>query len=829
MQIKNLTSFCFGSKLTSRKPPQRELSVAVRGAFVLRPNEPVPPVDNKLEPMQAEAFLPDDDDRRGESLYPGDFADFKLRGEVFLRGTCHAPGGRPLKECPVRFSVGAWSKTLRVTGQRFWSDGLLQAATEPVPFTSMPISYANAYGGPGYALNPVGKGYGTLELPTVESPGALVRSRNDRPEPAGFGPISSYWPQRSGKVGRAYGGSYRKERAPFYAEDFDWSYFNAAPPDQQLEGYLRGDEEMSFENLHPTVPRFSVRLPALRIRAFVKDDEQRFREVRMVLDTLFADTDDGRLFLTWRGLTPVREEDFRDIETLLIASEPLAEPPLAEAHYQEILEAFEKDPLGMQAAIEDLDPRVRDDARAVLNGEPMPVNAPLEGSSPAQTLAYKMKRALGLSDEEAAQHQAEIEQALAQARPAADPKAQIAGTLAGAAKGGEAAMNVVANVEAAMGGRIPGVDVEAALASALRGGPSPPATPSPAAMRSVLDALKLVRENVTRLKVIAAEKGVPAEGLDQLDAALADDRLRRLTSLPPEPGPGVDCSGQDLRGQDLSGRDLRDANFTKALLSSANLRGAVLTGARMDRTLLDGADLTGSNLDGAVFIDAMMGGVIARAASFQGATLERCMLEKADLREANLDGLSASMVLCKGADLSRARARGAKLFKLVAEGATLEEADFSDARLTECYVLGGKAPRLVMKNAQLTRSSFAGTDLCEASFVMARGEHTIWRGANLDRTDFSVAVLPWAHFDEAKGTQTKLYGANLKEARFSRASLEHADLRKANLFGADFGEAVLTGTRFTGANLYDAKLVGASGKDTDFTDANLTRAQLERA
>ena len=110
------------------------------------------------------------------------------------------------------------------------------------------------------------------------------------------------WAPRAGMVGTAYGAAWRKLRSPFYAEDFDWSHFNAAPRDQQLERYLRGDEEVVFENLHPEAPRFAKRLPGVRVRAFVDDVHGRVREVALHLDTLFADLPAGRLFLTWRGM-----------------------------------------------------------------------------------------------------------------------------------------------------------------------------------------------------------------------------------------------------------------------------------------------------------------------------------------------------------------------------------------------------------------------------------------------------------------------------------------------------------------------------------------------
>src|SRR5262249_31737044 len=156
------------------------------------------------------------------------------------------------------------SKMLRVIGPRVWTEKLLgPAISAPLPFTEMAITYQNAFGGPGYPPNPVGKGYKTQELPTIELAGDVIRSRSDRPEPAVLGPLNPTWPQRAGKIGKAYGGNYRKERAPFYAEDFDWTYFQAAPPDQQLQGYLRGDEELTFQNLHKTIPILKARLPGI--------------------------------------------------------------------------------------------------------------------------------------------------------------------------------------------------------------------------------------------------------------------------------------------------------------------------------------------------------------------------------------------------------------------------------------------------------------------------------------------------------------------------------------------------------------------------------------
>ncbi|MEO5726597.1 MAG: DUF2169 domain-containing protein, partial [Byssovorax sp.] len=397
MLTQNQTPFLFAAKVCSRRPPQPEMTMIVRATFALAPNVPLEPAEEQGA-LTAEVFHEDDEARLGECLYAGDFADFKLNAEVLLKGTCHVPGGRPVVECPVRATVGAWSKTLLVIGPRAWSSRFPGAtASEPSSFTSMPLGYQGSFGGPDFARNPVGRGHGSLSLPIVESPSEPVRSRGDQPAPAGFGPLNPAWPQRRGKLGKAYGKAYREKRAPYYAEDFDWSYFSAAPADQQLSGYLRGDEEVSFHNLHPTAATIEARLPGLRVRAFVKDVEQRFREVYLAIDTLFADLDAGTLTLTWRGVDEVKEQDLSDITTVLIASEPMAERALPEAHYRAQIEAFERDPVGLAAAIPPSLVEAGDLMERERRGE-----APPAVTNPEDPLGSLLERKLGKSG--AAEH-----------------------------------------------------------------------------------------------------------------------------------------------------------------------------------------------------------------------------------------------------------------------------------------------------------------------------------------------------------------------------------------------------------------------------------------
>ncbi len=814
MNVKNLTRFAFGTKATSRRPPQVEMTLVVRGAFALEPGQPLvvagEPGDLLAQgPMGSETYREEDEERAGEALTPNDFADFKLTADVLVRGTCHTPSGKPVSECPVAFRVGDLEKTLRVVGIRAWSDRMGSAeASAPRPFSKMPVDYAHAFGGPGYAKNPAGKGLGP-ELPNVENPREPVRSRKDRPEPAGFGPISPEWPQRKEKRGKDYGSKWKSTRAPFYSEDFDWTYFNAAPPDQRIEGYLRGDEDVRFHNLHPDAPVVATRLPGLRVRAFVKDTAERFREVVMRLDTLFADLDQGRIFLTWRGLDAVASDDLADVTTLLLADEPLAEKPLAQDHYRELLEAFEKDPLGLEAhkpqGLPDADAELAKaraklaelaEAQASLKNGGEPGGDPLSG-----VMAPMLKLMPAEQAKDLAQHIAKGGQGLTRA----------------ASPGGSSAM--------------PDLGAMAKQASALPPLP-PPTSPAPvlppqgqAVLRDMLKTVEQARENLAK-----HGKELPKE----LDAALSGPMQSLLGNSASEgpkvpPGPGADLRERDLSGQDLRGVDLRGADLSRANLSGARLDGVLLSGAKLEKTILNeaslqGADFSGAQLDTTLFIRAN-----AEGALFRDATVDRTVFAEANLTGACFDGAQGLMAVFQKAKLSKASAKKARFEQTAFMESDVTAMDFSHARLFRCLFVRASARAALFEGTSLDKSSFVECDLAKAIFLEAQGHTTGMLRCTLHEADLRYATFRSSHFSESDATGARFFAANLRESRFYRSVLSHADLSQSNLFFADLGKALLSGTRFTGASLFGAKFLQASGAGADFNGANLSRSTLEKA
>jgi uncharacterized protein YjbI with pentapeptide repeats len=793
MQVNRCPPFLHGAKVTSRIPGQLEMTVVVRAVFRLTPGEPLAAIESPVDqgPLSGDLYADDDDERAGALLHASDFADFKLKTDLLLRGSCHPGEGRSARVCTARFAVGAWAKSLRVFGRRVWTERVGDPISEPAPFVSMPLTYDNAFGGPEYAKNPVGKGYRTAELPNVEDPAALVRSRRDTPEPASFGPLSPGWPQRSGKVGADYGKKWKKTRAPFYSADFDWSYFNAAPPDQQLDGYLAGDEPLVFEYLHPDAIRIAARLPGVRPRVLCRRTDGATTDVTMNLDTLLADLDKGRIELVWRGLAKVADEQLDDVRTLFLAGEPIGAPLPADRLLAD-LDAFEADPMqidklipaGAMARFAEVQAAAAASAATAAPPAPPPPADPVDRMGAAVT-----EHGGALTPEQRAQ----AHDALAKAKA----------------------------VLAANAGKLDEAKAKSSIPPTQAG------------------AVEAAAKAFTAKRAAMAAKGMPT---DRVDAALAEmPRLSKIAEAgdaraaaaaaaaaapppPAAPGPGANLMDRDLSGADLSGLDLSGALLRKAKLAGAKLRGAKLVGAD-----LSGADLSEADLTGADLSQACLSGTCARGAVLDEAAISRTIFAKTDLAGASLAKARGEMTMFVEAALPGASLRGARLVKCFAGESNLDGADLAGAELDTCTFNRISGAGAKFDGARLRKASFLGSKMTGASFVEAAGAGCSWAGTALERADFRFAKLPRSHFAKASLDGAQLYAADMKEARFERASLEETDLRKANLMAASFAKAKLAATNFSGSNLYDAKFHGAVARlKCDFDGANLELATWEQ-
>lgn len=568
--------------------PFHSLTVMVKGTFRLQHNGVATLIDEgEALRMEGDRHVADDIEKSLE--YASDFAISKPQTDLLFKGHCHTPNSEPLTVCKVSFGLDDQLHTLHVFGDRQWQNDLLpgKMITSPEPFTCIPLSYENSFGGEGFAANPVGKGMDGFHLPNIEHSDFLITSPNDRPQPAGFAPLHSLWQPRQAKMG-TFDKKWEEKRWPWFPEDMDWSLFNAAPAALQRPGYLQGDETLVMENLHPSVARYRCQLPALRSRCFINAGDSfkvaDFKEISLNLDTLWVDGDEELLVLVWRGVVPIKDRFHDELKHLLLATEPLSSPAEDEAIYRQQLTQLlnppqpgviagaasideEEVPSKDENNVDDEVNKALNEARAALKGLNLPeatVTALNREQNP-DVFVDLLTRALGIDPEAAArlQHENLLSERKRLEEHGYDPN--LAGRLAA--------------------GKVSS------------------------------------REDVIRLY---------AEGRDFY---------------------GVDMSNLDLQGLDLhdaqfshtllfncnlSHSNLSGASLSHATLDNANLSDATLRGADLDHAKLRDAKLERTNLQSAHLQETILSGANLGQANLALAQLVKARLDSSQLRQANL-------------------------------------------------------------------------------------------------------------------------------------------------------------------------------------------------
>ena len=293
--------------------PQRGafmLTVVCKATFVLLPGTSEPALD--LDPPN-DADEHWDGDVRGSLRAASDRVPFKRRGDVVLVGHAYAPRGQPVASLLARLVVGSVDKAIEVHADRAWTQsGQLR---EGPGFVKMSLRWERAGGGPGTS-NPVGvpadarpDRYGQVPLPNLQPPGLYPTRPGEAIAPVGAGPLVPWWPTRRHKLFRhADTWDYEAWADKPLPHDIDAAFFNAAPPDQQVDD-LRTDERLVLENLHAKHPRLVTSLPGLSPRAVVKRPGAPSHDVRLRCDTLCIDTDRGVCNLVWRGQVALARPD----------------------------------------------------------------------------------------------------------------------------------------------------------------------------------------------------------------------------------------------------------------------------------------------------------------------------------------------------------------------------------------------------------------------------------------------------------------------------------------------------------------------------------------
>ena len=742
-------------------------SFFAKATFRLVPDGVAVPWPDGALPLSGD--VPFDGDLLQGIAYASDMVPYKPRADFAVVGTAHPPAGdATMFEVTTR--IGTHWKSLVVFGARPWEPHFFSRRLTPGaarPAEPTPLRYQAAWGGPDCEANPIGRGDHTPGAPVIEM-GPLTRNhaRGRHETPAGFAPLPPMWPVRQRKTG-TYGDEWNTRRWPWLPEDFDFSFYNATPPDQWFERHPVGDEECVFTNLHPTIPEYRTSLPAVRPRMVLSQlirGALDFREVPLRLDTLWFDMDREQAVIVWRGHVPVVSVKLKEAKHLLVLLEPLREPGRSFTDLVAVI--------------------------AAKTAPPPPRPRPAGGESPSHKLAAIKARlaaagAAASASLAAAKAKAEArrDEALAGASPAVAARASTAAPVAPAAR--LASLTAAADRLASTPGVAPEhqAAVAAAIEAARRRAAAPPKRPPrPPAKPSAFDPRR------------ARAKGAV----------------------------NADLRGRSLAGLDLSGIDFTGANLCEAILTGANLASANLSRAALAGANLEGVNLTGAILDGADLKGCAVGGIVLEKAS-----LHRASLAGLDLAGANLAGAKGRSVDFTAANLERARACDADFTRGMFTKARLGGADFSRGVLAAANLDAVEAWAVDFSGADLRNMrAGGGADFSGGVCERARAEGSAWRGARLDGVTFDRATLRRAVFTDARLVGARFDRADLREAVFEDADLESVVLTHANLMRADFTGADLTHAVLDGANLFEAAFRETVLDGATWVDARVARTRL---
>jgi hypothetical protein len=327
--VKNQTQFKAERTFARDRDGAEIWIVAVRATFSIADHGVVALAEEQQAACLAPKYF--GDAGKTSLQYDMDLVRTKPGTDLLIHGHAHAPGGRPSPFVDVSFTIGPLAKRLRVFGDRVWTKGWSSLEPgEPQPFTSMPILYERAWGGPlpnrefRDPFNPVGVGADASEdgpVPNVESPDHPILSSLHKGPPAGIGPIPFAWQPRAQLAG-TYDAAWKAERLPLVPGDFHDGYFRCAPVDQQVDGFLQGGEEVSLSNLTPEgFLRFQLPRVSLGFSTRIAGGTTYHRGQ---LHTVIIEPEERRLIMVWQTALPCHHTLYTLKETIVFEKERFA-------------------------------------------------------------------------------------------------------------------------------------------------------------------------------------------------------------------------------------------------------------------------------------------------------------------------------------------------------------------------------------------------------------------------------------------------------------------------------------------------------------------------
>lgn len=807
-----------GWTLDKLQPPQWTACLVVKGTYPLLGQNKGKWAEEAPKPREPMGTLTADDSGQGSPATPSDLAPVKMNGEFFVKGTAFPPGGQPAQVFPVGVSISSQNKQLNVFGHRVWSDNLLRRSiSEPEPLDSLPLQWEYAYGGPDYSKNPLGMGYGGGALPHLEYPDQPISQPNGKYLPAGFGPLGDDWEPRSRMRG-TYRKGWLKTRWPWRPDNFDWAFYNQAPLDQQIQGYFRGNEAIQLTNLHPTEPQIQTALPGQAARLFIlfkSNDETpgAVREVPLKLDTVHIDTDEELLCLNWRGSLPVQSIKLKEVERILIISEPLENARDAAFYQRRLLELAEEEkavhtfPMeehmaeieAMKASIhQSLEDGLKEGEKEKNEATKQMADGTKDERKALEKDSQKLpqdhkEQIMNAWDkpESLAHHSAEPDENVIQSsihesraeefsnyqKAKTDSESKEAEMLAEAKAADSEGDKLNASINKLIGDGLYKSYADAGVVPPLAEGEEPPYS---------------LGDTMTR------------EQVQTLARAKVHFSVQTFEEL-------------DLSGIDFSGIEFNMVTFRQCNLAEAKFQGARFTAVTVEECLCQATDFSYLQMERSRFEQCDLSSSKLGHLSGQLVTFELCALDSPQM-----EGWKGQLWSLARLDLSGKQMSNCELDLVDFSKSQLEATRFTNCSLASADFDGARASKAVFKNCCLDNlRSSAATSFAGADFSACTGEAPLFSDADCTATHFRRVAFPHAAFNDSKLSQADFSYANLMESVFDGADASNTSFIYANLIRSSFGNAILVNADFAQANLYQSGFLDATIHNCDFSGANL--------
>lgn len=757
----------------------------------------------------------------------------------------HAYSDVAVPHLAVSVEIGGCRKTLNVVGDRTWRDGV---PTAPAPFTKMPLDWARAYGGAGFAANPFGKGYGGLDLPNIEIPGQMIRSSNDRPAPACFRAYPIDGPQRTSQLG-TYDQRWLETEFPGFPSDIDWRVHNLAPEDQRRENPFAAGERVVLHHLVEGSPRVELRIPDVAARCFTYREPGDLREVALELRTLWLLPDEDMLVLVFQGSRLIGDMLGSDIGGVIVGLDA-SDRRREIAHFQQALARRLDLDVGAAEMLDDRPLMPEGLAFPDFLGRAEDLTMPdRTGALEANLYAgaeLRRQRALELFAEAGYEGGEEL---FPRQVPPTRSQAPLAEQMRQAS---EEATRQRARAEAKLGAlRERALDEMRALgvdpAGLERPRPGPPPVLAATHLATMQRIVSEARAAGRPLEAFERQLDDPEFHRDLFEKEARGREMYRRSAHRTEGLPESDLDRIVLVREQVeeaihARSSLERTDLTAAELGELDLSGMDLSGAWLEGANLSGCNLSGAKLDGAVLAKANLGDAILCRTSLRRANLgnarlvwtsvEGCDLDDAVLAGADVRGATFTCCNLRGADLSEIRVEGTRFLRSDLSNVTFLKMKLGDTRFESCGLDGTS-----FLEADLTGASFEGCRMTKTVFVTCTAEQAIFANAIIDNARFvSSCRFEKCDFRGAQLSRSTLRACSFAESSFVSATLDDSDLSAASFVGAHMYRATLRralatecdlrGAILTGANLMFAVLQGSDIRGADIRGANLFSTDL---